>query len=95
MFSGVFRSSRTLSGTHTVLIRYSISLAKIVVTFVFYNSQNCELAMILQVVILCRYDVGMGKERVNQPEKDRTESVVSNINHVTKLMRADRAHEFK
>ena len=30
-----------------------------------------------------------------QPEKDRTESVVSNINHVIKLMRADRAHEFE
>ena len=32
---------------------------------------------------------------INQPEKDRTESVVSNINHVIKLMRADRAHEFE
>ena len=30
-----------------------------------------------------------------QPEKDRTESVVSNINHVIKLMRADRAQEFE
>ena len=30
-----------------------------------------------------------------QPEKDRTESAVSNINYVTKLMRADRAHEFE
>ena len=30
-----------------------------------------------------------------QPEKDRTESVVSNINHVIKLMRADRALEFE
>ena len=32
---------------------------------------------------------------INQPEKYRTESVVSNINHVTKLMRADRTHEFE
>ena len=32
---------------------------------------------------------------INQPEKDRTESVESNINHVIKLMRADRAHEFE
>ena len=30
-----------------------------------------------------------------QPEEDRTESDVSNINHVTKLMRANRAHEFE
>ena len=30
-----------------------------------------------------------------QPEIGRTKSVVSNINHVIKLMRADRAHEFE
>ena len=30
-----------------------------------------------------------------QLEEDCTESDVSNINHVTKLMRANRAHEFE
>ena len=30
-----------------------------------------------------------------QPGKDRTESAVSSINHVTKLIRVDRAREFE
>ena len=42
-----------------------------------------------------RARVQEGTSVIIQPEKDHTESYLSNIDHVTKLMRVDQAHEFK